>query len=87
MATLHIDEVRYRCLMASAAARDSSPEAEIARIIDESVPGAVDREQDRISETTLDFVERMRARHAEMVAKRGYLPDSTELIRRMRDEE
>lgn len=78
MATLTIrqlDDGVYDRLRARAKAHNRSIEAEARQMLGERLSSRV------------AWVEELTARHHEMVAKYGYLPDSTELIRRMRDEE
>ena len=77
MATLTIrqlDDAVYDRLKARARENHRSLEAEVREILDE---------RSRHSEA----VDRLRAFHERMVAKNGYLPDSVDLIRQMRDEE
>lgn len=78
MATLTIrklDDQVYERLRKQAKANNRSLEAEARDILD--------RKTRRLD----DIVADLRDFHKEMVAKHGYLPDSTPLIRQMRDEE
>lgn len=77
MATLTIrqlDDAVYERLKARARDNHRSVEAEVRVILDE---------RSRHSET----VDRLRAFHERMVAKHGYLSDSVDIIRQIRDEE
>lgn len=78
MATLTIrqlDDEIYERLRIRAQANNRSLEAEARQILSEH------------SVDTRAIVGQLRAFHERMVAKHGYLPDSTPLIRRMRAEE
>jgi plasmid stability protein len=78
MATLtirSIDDALYGRLRQRAKANRRSLEAEVREILSENAPP-----HDALIEDLAAF-------HEEMVAKHGYLPDSTGLIRKMRDEE
>jgi len=81
MATVTIrklDDAVYERLRAQARANNRSLEAEARRLIIEGVTAKVDVGK---------VIEKLRSHHAEMRAKYGVFPDSTDLIRRMRDEE
>jgi plasmid stability protein len=78
MATLTIrrlDDAVYEKLRERAQANGRSLEAEARHILSERAKGAD------------DVVERLRAFRQEMFEKHGIFPDSTPLIRAMRDEE
>jgi hypothetical protein len=78
MATLTIrrlDDDIYARLRERARANRRSLEAEAREILTERARGL-----DALVDDLLHF-------HAEMVAKHGHLPDSTPLLREMRDEE
>jgi len=78
MATLTIrqlDDAVYERLKARARENNRSLEAEVRVILDER------------TRSRTETVARLRAFQDSMIAKHGYLPDSTELIRQMRDEE
>jgi len=78
MATLTIrrlDNAVYEKLRVRARAKGRSLEAEVREIL---------TEQARSNE---DLVERLRAFRAEVAEKHGLFPDTTPLIRAMRDEE
>lgn len=78
MATLTIrqlDDAVYERLKARARENNRSLEAEVRTILDER------------TRSRADTIARLRAFQDRMIAKYGYLPDSTDLIRQMRDEE
>lgn len=78
MATLTIrqlDDDVYERLKARARANKRSLEAEARHALGERYRSIAD-----IADDMMEF-------HKRMVAKHGYLPDSTPLIRQMRDEE
>ena len=78
MATLTIrrlDDDIYARLRERARANHRSLEAEAREILTERARG-----HEALAEDLAEF-------HAEMVAKHGHLPDSTHLLREMRDEE
>ncbi len=70
-----LDDKVYARLQAQARANNRSMEAEVRVIIEGGLP------------EPYDVVERLRAFHDEMKAKHGLLPDSTQMIREMRESE
>lgn len=84
MATLHLDDALYRRIQASAEARGSSADAEAARLIKQSMSA----ERSPAEQAKVDaLINRLRASHERQRAHHGgELPDSTELIRKIRDE-
>ncbi|WP_010214681.1 FitA-like ribbon-helix-helix domain-containing protein [Sphingomonas sp. PAMC 26621] len=77
MATLTIrdlDDAVFERLKLRAAENHRSPEDEVAQMLDERSRGS------------RSFVETFRAANRDMIARRGVLSDSTEIIRQIRDE-
>jgi phosphopantothenoylcysteine decarboxylase/phosphopantothenate--cysteine ligase len=77
MATLTIrdlDDAVYERLKLRAAENHRSLEDEVAHLLDER------------SRSNRSFVETLRAANQDMIARRGVLSDSSEIIRQIRDE-
>lgn len=88
MASLHIDDALYRRFEADAAARGSSVEADVRRILEEHAPpppadDGGDDEGERRRAALLEMIERMQSRRLPL--PEGFT-DSTELIRQMRED-
>jgi len=83
MATLTIrqlDDTVYDHLKTRARANNRSVEAEVRTILERTTIERPKRSKGQI-------ISDLRAFQDGMIAKHGYLPDSTEIIRQMRDEE
>jgi plasmid stability protein len=75
-----LDEASYARLRARAVANRRSPEAEAREVLANELSAGVEADSG-------DWVADLEKWHGEMVTKYGILPDSTPLIRQMRDEE
>ena len=82
MAMVHLDDGLYGRLKVRAEARGSSVEDDVRRILDGEAPPPKSGSERRAA--LLDLIDRSRERPLYLD---GRVPDSTELIRQMREEE